>query len=341
MRSLRGERVTTALSASDADAGERETTHGSSSLARDVYEGLTSKPKRLPSYLFYDAKGSALYEQITELPEYYPTRTENDILTRYAEEIIEVATDDQADLSIAELGAGTSSKSVVILRALVDKQGECVYVPTDVSRSALALGAARIGKAVPEVVTRPCVGLHEQAFEAIAQLGGHRMVLFIGSSIGNLSDAEATKLLSGLRRHLEPGCFLLLGTDMKKSETVLVPAYDDSQGITARFNKNALSHLNQALRAEFDVSRFKHVALWNEAQSRIEMHLESITAQDVPIHDLGIRVSLAQGERIHTESSVKYDAERVDEMLCRSGFERVRTYTDSRQWFGVHLARAA
>ncbi len=309
-------------------------------LARDVRTGLLAQPKRLPSYLFYDATGSALYEQITLLPEYYPTRTEAQILAEHADEIVEAASV-YLEPFIAELGAGTFPKTESILAAVVKRQGRCLYVPTDVSPSALRSGVRRLKQNLPQVEARPFVGLHEQAFEAIRQLNQPCMVLFIGSSIGNLSDAEAVNLLSGLRRHLERGSTLLLGTDMKKSEQVLLPAYDDSRGVTAAFNKNVLSHLNRVLGADFDVSSFDHVARWNESESRIEMHLKSKKSQLASIMNLGLQIRFEEGELVHTESSVKYDLARVDAILARSGFARVRTFSDVNQWFGVHLAEVA
>jgi dimethylhistidine N-methyltransferase len=293
----------------------------------------------LPVYLFYDERGSALYEQITELPEYYPARTEYSILSRFADDIAEHATS-AGRISVVELGAGTFTKSRLVLDAFVRQQGACTFVPTDVSKDALRWGAAQLARASPLVRVEPFVGLHEDAFSKIAELRGPRLVLFLGSSIGNMEDDEAVDLLSGLRRGLDERCWLLLGTDLKKAPEVLVPAYDDAQGVTAAFNKNILRHLNRALGAQFDEARFRHVALWNAERSRIEMHLESQVDQVVPIAGLRMQLPLLAGERIHTESSIKYDMPRVDALLRGAGFERSFTFTDEHDWFGVHLARA-
>jgi dimethylhistidine N-methyltransferase len=306
---------------------------------RDVRCGLSRKPKRLPVYLFYDERGSALYEQITELPEYYPTRTEYSILSRFADDIAEHATS-TGRISVVELGAGTFTKSRLVLDAFVRQQGGCVFVPTDVSKEALRWGAAQLARTSPLVSVEPFVGLHEDAFTRIAELRGPRLVLFLGSSIGNMEDDEALELLRGVRRGLDERCWILLGTDLKKEPEVLIPAYDDAQGVTAAFNKNILRHLNRALGAQFDESRFRHLALWNAKQSRIEMHLESQVDQVVPIAGLRLQVPLHAGERIHTESSIKYDLPRVDSLLTGAGFERSFTFTDERNWFAVHLARA-
>lgn len=308
-------------------------------MHRDVRRGLTGRPKRLPPYLFYDEDGSALYERITELPEYYPTRTERAILRQHADEIIEL-TRRHGPISVVELGAGTSSKSRLILDAVVRQQGACLFVPTDVSRSALEQGARELAKRSPDVRVLPFLGLHEAAFPRISELAGPRLVLFIGSSIGNMEDHDAVELLGGLRRALDEQSWLLLGTDLRKSPEVLVRAYDDTQGVTAAFNKNMLKHLNRALGARFDAGRFSHRALWNAEHSRIEMHLESQVAHAVSIDALNLEIPFSAGERIHTESSIKYDLPRVDAILSRSGFSRTRTFTDDQGWFAVHLARA-
>lgn len=319
----------------------RESGRSLSPIADDVMRGLSAEAKSLPPYLFYDDEGSRLYECITELPEYYPTRTERGILERHSAEIVErSALGSTAELRVVELGAGTASKTRLVLAAVVERQGRCLYVPIDVSSSALDEAKAQLGSVLPTVDVRPFVGRHEDAFETIRALGPRRLVLFIGSSIGNFSDDEAHALLVGVRRGLLPGGVLLLGTDLRKSPATLVPAYDDAQGVTAAFNKNILTRINRELRGEFDLDTFRHVALWNEPASRIEMHLESTIEQDVAIGDLGLRVHFRRGERIHTESSAKYDFPRIDGMLQKAGFVREHTYTDDDQLFAVHLARA-
>lgn len=312
-----------------------------SPIAEDVSKGLSAEHKTLPPYLFYDAEGSRLYERITELPEYYPTRTERGILAMHAADMVSRATvGSSADLRVVELGAGSASKTSLVLEAVIARQGRCLYVPIDVSATALEEATARLAEELPSVDVRPFVGHHEDAFETIRALGPRRLVLFIGSSIGNFSDDEARALLRGVRSALLPGGVLLLGTDLRKSPETLVAAYDDAEGVTALFNKNVLARINRELGGHFPIDTFRHVALWNEPASRIEMHLESTIEQDVAIDDLGLVAHFRAGERIHTESSEKYDTSRVNAMLERSGFAREHTYTDADGLFAVHLARA-
>lgn len=310
-----------------------------SPVGRVVREGLSRRPKRLPAWLFYDDAGSRLFEAITELPEYYPTRTERSILEREARRLVEAAAEGRR-LTIVELGAGTATKSEIVVRAALRVQGLCAFVPTDVSAEPLRLAAGRLARTLPRAQVRPIAGRHETVFERIRSLPGRKLVLFLGSSIGNYEDEDARVLLSGLRASLAKGDALLLGTDLRKDPAVLLPAYDDSLGVTAAFNRNVLARMNRELRAGFDPSRFRHVALWNERRSRIEMHLESVGRQRVPIRDLAFSVELGDGERIHTESSVKYTMPDVDRLLLRSGFRRESTSTDAKGWFGVHLARS-
>jgi dimethylhistidine N-methyltransferase len=322
-------------------------------VARAVSDGLLRADKRLPAWLFYDAEGSRLYEQITQLPEYYLTRAERSIFEKHSDAIVASAAAqgvgpqdanpkgrEPVRLHVAELGAGAATKTQVLLRAVVRRQGKTTFVPADVSRSALEEGARRMAHEEPELTVLPALGHHEDALGAIRAMPDRQLVLFIGSSIGNYAPDEARALLSSVRGSLRPGAAFLLGTDLKKSPGVLIPAYDDSRGVTAAFNKNVLRHINRELGADFDVERFRHVALWNEAHSRIEMHLESLARQAVRIDALGVDVILRKGERIHTESSVKYDDAMVDSLLGSSGFGRERTFLDDDGRFAVHLAKA-
>lgn len=311
-----------------------------SSIAGVVARGLMAGHKSLPPFLFYDEEGSRLFEEITALPEYYPTRVERSILVESADEIVAAAAAGTAfPLHVVELGAGTATKSEIVLRAVVRRQGHCVFAPVDVSESAIAEATARLAVSLPGVSVRPLVMHHAEALPHIRAIGPRRLVLFIGSSIGNFEDREATELLAGVRSSLAPGGALLLGTDLRKDPALLVPAYDDAQGVTAAFNKNVLARINRELGGRFELDRFAHVALWNEAQSRIEMHLESLCDQRVRIDALGVEVRFRQGERIHTESSIKYDERHVDALLGAAGFVRERTFTDPERLFAVHLAR--
>jgi dimethylhistidine N-methyltransferase len=311
-------------------------------VAAAVRRGLTSRPKSLPPYLLYDELGSSLYERITELPEYYLTRTEREILRACATDIVVRARGTAVrPLGIVELGAGSASKTEILLRAVLDRQATCEYVPIDVSPAAIEHARNRLAVELPRVSTRPLVMTHQRAIGALRGLKGPQLVLFIGSSIGNFEDAEAETLLRALAGALGPGTSLLLGTDLRKSPRVLVPAYDDAAGVTAAFDKNVLSRINRELQGCFELDRFRHVARWNERESRIEMHLESSERQDVCIHALELRVHFDVGETIHTESSIKYDLPRVEGLLARAGFAIETTYYDDARTFAVHLARAA
>ena len=311
-----------------------------SPIEHAVRSGLLRPDKRLPPWLFYDAEGSRLYEQITELPEYYLTRAEWSIFQSRGDEIVAAAANGSSrPLDVAELGAGTATKSLLLLQATVRRQGGTIFMPTDVSAEALAIATERIAREEPRVTVRPVVGHHEQALLEIRTLEQHQLVLFIGSSIGNYEDEDARELLRAVRRSLRKGGALLLGTDLRKDPRTLVRAYDDAQGVTAAFDKNLLVRINRELGGGFDLDSFRHVALWNDARSRIEMHLESLVDQTVRIAGLRVDVPFRRGERIHTESSVKYDDAMVDDLLGASGFTREATLLDAEERFAVHLAR--
>jgi L-histidine N-alpha-methyltransferase len=306
-------------------------------VADAVHDGFSQQPRTLPAWLFYDDRGSALFEQITELPEYYLTRAERDILERHADEIVALAAEGTTQpLHVVELGAGAATKTPLVLRAVVRLQGHCLYLPSDVSAGALEEAVTRLRRE-PGVDVRPIAGSHTEVLPQIRAIGPRRLVLFLGSSIGNFDDDEAVALLSGVARVLAPGGALLLGADRRKDPAILIPAYDDAQGVTAAFDLNVLVRLNRELGADFDLERWRHVARWNEARSRIEMHLESTVAQEVTVGARCYR--FAAGETIHTESSVKYDRARIDAILERSGFARVQTFTDGEDRFDLHLAR--
>ncbi len=319
-------------------AAEVGGTRAMTSLARVVAEGLAAKHKRLPPWLFYDAEGSALYEQITELDEYYPTRTEKKIFEHYAEAMAETMGGIEP-VTVVELGAGTAQKTIVLLRAL-SRRVVTTFVPVDVSPSALAVAKTRVGLELPSVKVHTLEATHEQAFGELRRLPQRKVVLFIGSSIGNFEDDDAIHLLSGVQRSLGREGVFILGTDLKKSPARLVPAYDDNRGVTARFNLNVLARINRELGGCFELDRFRHVALWNEAESRIEMHLESRVAQQVWVQSLGMSFGFTAGERIHTESSIKYDLVHVDRLLAASGLSRLRTFEDEERLFAVHLIKA-
>ncbi|MBI5533508.1 MAG: L-histidine N(alpha)-methyltransferase [Deltaproteobacteria bacterium] len=313
----------------------------SSPAASEVRAGLTAPRKRLPPWLFYDDEGSRLFELITELPEYYLTRAERSILEKGADDIVAAAAQgSEHALQVAELGAGTAIKSQVLLRAVVRRQGKCRFLAVDVSTAALSMARSRIEEQEPDVDVRPVAARFEDALPHIHRLGPTQLVLFLGSSIGNLEDQEATALLRSVRGAMAPGGALLLGVDQCKDPAALIAAYDDAQGVTARFNKNMLARINRELGGRFVLDRFRHVALWNAGLSRMEMHLESTIDQIVAVAALGIEVPLRKGEWIHTESSRKYDRASVARLLRSGGFEREVSFEEESGRFCLHLARA-
>jgi L-histidine N-alpha-methyltransferase len=328
-------------------------------VATAVRQGLSAQRKKLPPWLFYDRIGSRLFEEITERPEYYLTRTERGILAEHARTMIERAADGR-QLRITELGAGSAEKTRLLLKAAVARQGKVTYEPLDVSASALEMAKRGIESEIPEVTVCPKVmdytresrrtrrGLHLAPsrdshvgieFEYLP-LGERRLVLYIGSSIGNFEPQEARRILRSVRAGLKRGDGLLLGVDLVKDKSDLLAAYDDFAGVTADFNLNMLARLNRELGAEFTLDSFEHRAVWNEEEMRIEMHLESRVAQTVPIAALNMEVSFAQGETIHTECSYKYAPGQAEEMLKEAGFAEAESWTDECGWFNVCLARA-
>jgi L-histidine Nalpha-methyltransferase len=312
----------------------------SSPVAVEVLNGLTERPKTLSPWLFYDQKGSHLFEEITELPEYYVTRTERQILAEHAEEIVTAAAGGR-DLSMIELGAGTATKTGLLLNAAVGLQGSVIYYPIDVSESALEEARTRLEAELPEVIVEPIVADYTEGMrQNSASHPGRKLVLYIGSSIGNFSPADALEVLRGVRAQLLPGDCLLLGTDMVKDVDTLLAAYDDAAGVTARFNKNILVRINRELDANFNPKLFRHRARWNEEHSRIEMHLESLLAQKVALRALDTEVRFALGETIHTENSYKFTDERAVALLTRAGFKLRQQWTDPNNWFTVYLAAA-
>ena len=308
-------------------------------IGAEVYRGLTAVPKTLCPWLFYDQKGSELFEAITELPEYYLTRTERAIFAQYGDDILDAAANGRG-LKMIELGAGTATKTGLLLQAAVRRQGAVDYIAIDVSESALAAAEQRIAAEIPGVNVISRVGDYTEGIAEIPAESQQRLVLYIGSSIGNFEPSDAVQVLREVRRRLSPGDHLLLGADRVKERSVLVPAYDDQAGVTAAFNKNILERINRELGANFNLRLFRHRARWNQEQSRIEMHLESLIGQHVAIPALELEVKFLRGETIHTENSYKFTAASISGIVERAGFAMSRCWTDDQQWFGVYLAVA-
>jgi L-histidine Nalpha-methyltransferase len=309
--------------------------HAARALASDVRAGLSATPKSLPPKWFYDARGSELFEQITTLPEYYPTRAEREILQARAGEI---AATSQAH-TLVELGSGSSEKTRLLLDALKAAGTLHQFVPLDVSSTALRDAAAALAVDYPELVVHGVVG---DFTEHLALLPGEapRVVAFLGGTIGNLLPAERAKFLSSLRDVLEPGEWLLLGTDLvKDAETVRV-AYDDAAGVTAEFNRNVLHVINRELDADFDVEAFEHVALWDSEQEWIEMRLRATRAMTVRIPGLGMEVDFTEGEEMRTEISAKFHQAGIKAELAEAGFDLTGWWTDSAGRFGLSLSQA-
>jgi L-histidine Nalpha-methyltransferase len=307
-----------------------------SPIAEDVFGGLSATPKTLPPRLFYDEAGSELFEQITRLPEYYLTRTEQGIFEKHSLEILEKAGD---GLTLIELGAGTAAKTQVLIKALLKRQLRAKFYPIDVSESALQIAQQTLSERFPALSVVPLVGDYSEGLSHLSRLPGRKLVLYIGSSIGNFEPEDASRLLHTVRRSLSHGDALLLGTDMVKDADVLRRAYNDSQGVTADFNLNLLARINRELGGQFDIETFRHVAEWNARELRIEMYLESELEQDVEVGELGAVFHFAEGERIHTENSYKFTPQRVERILSAGGFVLEKTWTDDKGRFGVHLAR--
>jgi L-histidine N-alpha-methyltransferase len=305
-------------------------------VAEAVRAGLLRKHKRLPPWLFYDDEGSELFEEITRLPAYYLTRTERAILTTHADSIIAAA---GRPREVVELGAGSASKTCVLLAALLRHQPRVRYVPVDVSPAALNQATAEL-RPLQLVDLQPVTARYPEELGFLRRpANGRRLVLFLGSNVGNYDPPRALELLTAVRRHLTPGDGFLMGVDRRKSPTLLRPAYDDAAGVTARFNKNVLARLNRELGANFELRRFRHVVIWNDRASRLDLYLESAVAQRVRIDALDLQVDLAACERIHTESSYKPTDAKVRRLLERAGFVPEAVWRDERRLYGVHLAR--
>ena len=307
----------------------------SRSIADEVRAGLSARPKTLPPKLFYDAAGSQLFEEITRLPEYYLTRIETCILRAQAPSMVRAA---GLPPSVIELGAGTATKTRLVLETLQAQRGRVRFFPVDVSETALAEAEHNL-RALREVEVEPLIADYTSSMDFIADVPAPRLVLYLGSSIGNFEPLHASRLLSHLRARLSPSDTLLLGADLVKPAAVLLPAYDDAAGITAAFNRNLLVRINRELGADFDPESFAHVARWNPVASRMEMYLESLGAQEVRIPALRMRVQFARGETIHTENSYKFTTTMVDSILQNGGFKRACTWYDAWRWFALHLAR--
>ena len=311
----------------------------SAGFAEDVRRGLTSEPKRLLPKYFYDELGSQLFDAICLLPEYYLTRAENEIIERYAHEIVASV---EGNKTLLEMGSGSASKTRLIVEALLDDQDDLLFIPVDISASALESSSRILLQSYPRLRIEAYAADY---FDGLAELGkeqrGRTLALFLGSNISNFGREEAPAFLRALRRVLRKGDALLLGADLKKDREVLEPAYDDALGLTAAFNLNLLARVNRELDGDFDLRAFKHHAFYNEDAGRVEIYIESALPQVVTIRKLGMEVQFKAGERIHTENSYKYDLSGIAQLAEETGFNSARTWLDSQGRFSSNLLLAS
>lgn len=304
-------------------------------FAEDVRAGLTAQPKKLPPKYFYDALGSQLFEAICLLPEYYLTRAESEIFERYADEIISQS---PTPVGLVELGSGSSVKTRLLIEAILARQPELHYQPMDISDSILRQSAEKLLGEYKNLHITGHVGDYTCGLDSIRRRDKETLLaLFLGSNIGNYTLDEARSLLGRIRRALKSGDGLLLGADLKKPAEILIPAYDDAQGVTAAFNMNLLVRINRELDADFDLTQFEHRVIYNEPRGRIEMHLVSRIAQTVYIGKLGLKVRFQAGETIHTENSYKYDLTQLAALAEDAGFRPLQTWFDQEKRFSCNF----
>ncbi|GAA1025167.1 MULTISPECIES: L-histidine N(alpha)-methyltransferase [Amycolatopsis] len=320
------------MTEADLESHRRDVT---AELRADVREGLTADPKWLPPKWFYDAEGSRLFEKITALPEYYPTRSEREVLADRSGEIAERT----GAHTLVELGSGSSEKTRLLLDALTAHGTLESFVPMDVSESALAEAAAAITADYPKLEVRGVVGDFTQHLQLLPGTAP-RVVAFLGGTIGNFLPGERAEFLRSVRDVLGEGEWLLLGTDLVKERETLERAYDDAAGVTAAFNRNVLRVINAELGADFDPDEFDHVAHWDAEHEWIEMRLRARSRTQVRIPGADLIVPFAEGEHIRTEVSAKFRPGGVEAELNAAGFALEQWWTDSQQRFGVSLARS-
>jgi dimethylhistidine N-methyltransferase len=302
----------------------------------DVIQGLTQTPKTLPPKYFYNDRGSQLFEQICELPEYYPTRTEAVILRQYAGEIAQLT----GSCELVELGSGSSTKTRLLLDAYEALGYPLRYLPIDVSAGILESSAQQLLADYPSLKVHGLISTYESALQQLkpSQLPS-RMIFFLGSTLGNLNPQECDIFFSQIKAALNIGEYFLLGIDLQKSKQLLEAAYNDSQGVTAEFNINVLEHLNQRFEGNFDTQSFEHWAFYNDQLHQIEMHLRSLKAQTVRLEALDLTVKFDTDETIMTEISRKFDLGVMQQELQAKGLKPLQVWTDPKQWFGLILCQ--
>ncbi|HKG23204.1 MAG TPA: L-histidine N(alpha)-methyltransferase [Blastocatellia bacterium] len=319
--------------------------HGgdANAFAADVHSGLSAKPKMLPPKYFYDELGSALFEAICRLPEYYLTRAESQLLGDHSKEI---AASIEGPVRLIELGSGSAEKTRYLIEAWLERQQELHYLPIDISDVSLERSSAELLHTYPRLRITAYAADYFTALGALASAEERSprreraVVLFLGSNIGNFNPEESRHFMGEVRRMLYPGDILLMGADLKKSRDVLEPAYDDALGVTAAFNLNLLVRINRELGGEFDIQNFRHKAVYNEQLGRVEIHLVSRAARRVRVRDLNLEVTFDEGESIQTENSYKFDIAQLDSLARETGFSLEKTWFDRARRFSFNLFAA-
>ncbi|GAB4452100.1 MAG: L-histidine N(alpha)-methyltransferase [Armatimonadaceae bacterium] len=299
-----------------------------------VVQGLSHSPRTLPCRFFYDTAGSELFERICQLPEYYPTRTEAALLRNHADEIIAAAGE---NVALVELGSGSSLKTRLLIEAALRRQTRLTYVPMDISGEFLRQCAAELLRDYPALDIQPIAAEYFEGIAAVPEHDGPRLFLFLGSNIGNFEPVEAQRLLRRIRNEMRSRDRLLLGVDLLKSEDVLLPAYNDAAGVTAAFNKNLLVRINRELGGDFDLDLWRHQAIFNAENGRIEMWLWSLADQTLSLYGGLYQFSFRKGEGIHTENSHKYTLRGLSSLAGRSGLALNRYWQDEHEWFAETL----
>jgi dimethylhistidine N-methyltransferase len=304
-------------------------------FARDVAAGLTESPKRLSCCYFYDALGSALFEAICRLPEYYLTRAEEEILREHSEEIAAIF---DGPIDLIELGSGSAVKTRLLIEAFLRRHPEQRYIPLDISRTVLEESSLELVRAYTNLKVLAIAAEYQEGLEYLRTTWSPgRLILWLGSNIGNFERGKAARFLGQLRQTLVPTDRLLIGIDLRKDRATLEAAYDDPCGVTAAFNRNILARINRELGGTFDLRTFAHRAVYNEEKGRVEMYLVSDRAQRVLIQKAQLEVPFGEGEAIHTENSVKYSLAEIDMLARTAGLRRERTWFDGQKRFSLHL----
>ena len=306
-------------------------------FARDVGTGLRASPKRLSCRFFYDRDGSRLFELICSLPEYYLTRTEHRILQERASRIVGQAS---MDTTLVDLGSGSAVKTRVLIEAFLERREKLLFVAVDISPTALEESSNELLELYPDLQVLTVAAEYRHGLERLREtLKGPKLILFLGSNIGNFDRPDAVRFLEIVRHTLTPLDRLLVGIDLRKEREVLEAAYDDARGITARFNRNILARINRELGGQFDLETFRHRAVYDEEEGRVEMFLVSTRSQKVAIEDLGMEVAFAEGETIHSENSYKYSPAEIDELVASSGLAIEGQWFDGDRRFSLNLLK--